>query len=127
MAQEEMKDRDNGRHKPRNLTNAIAALRTRSWAMHQANKPLILQARLDVEAQQPYVAQVQQALMGNTEGKTIANVTPHWVNQRFTSFTASTVVVACEVGSDSITLVTESVNETNDYQYLRGCDASLLM
>ena len=66
----------------KNLTNAIAALRTRQWAMHQNDKDLLVQARRDVVAQQPFVARVQQALVGNTEGKTLANVTPSWVNSR---------------------------------------------
>ena len=66
----------------KNLTNAIAALRSRQWAMHQTDKNLLVQARRDVVAQQPFVAQVQQALVGNTEGKTLANVTPSWVNTR---------------------------------------------
>ena len=65
-----------------NLTNAIAALRSRHWAMHQTDKDLLVQARRDVVAQQPFVAQVQQALVGNTEGKTLANVTPTWVKNR---------------------------------------------
>lgn len=89
----------------RSLTNAIAALRTRTWAMHQKDASLLIQARRDVDLQQPYVAQVQQALMGNTEGKTIANVTPTWVNQRlkvlgavvstFEQTTASVLTKAC--------------------------------
>ena len=79
-----------------NLTNAIAALRSRQWAMHQTDKGLLVQARRDVTAQQPFVAQVQQALVGNTEGKTLANVTPSWVNTRLKA-----QVVPQELGADS--------------------------
>lgn len=41
----------------RSLTNAIAALRTRAQAMHQKDASLLIQARRDVDLQQPYVAQ----------------------------------------------------------------------
>ncbi|MGL5396441.1 MAG: hypothetical protein ACRDBQ_14435 [Shewanella sp.] len=84
----------------RSLTNAIAALRTRAWAMHQKDASLLIQAKRDVELQQPYVAQVQQALMGNTEGKTIANVTPTWVNQRLKVL--GTVVSVAEQSTVSV-------------------------
>lgn len=84
----------------RSLTNAIAALRTRAWAMHQKDASLLIQAKRDVELQQPFVAQVQQALMGNTEGKTIANVTPTWVNQRLKVL--GTVVSVAEQSTVSV-------------------------
>ncbi|WP_394230534.1 hypothetical protein [Shewanella colwelliana] len=100
----------------RNLTHAIAALRTRSWAMHQTDKAVLLQARQDVEAQQPYVAQVQQALMGNTEGKTIANVTPHWVNKRLKSLSSDNDTIASDV---LLRDVNEYAEISTDYQYLR--------
>lgn len=84
----------------RSLTNAIAALRTRAWAMHQKDASLLIQAKRDVDLQQPYVAQVQQALIGNTEGKTIANVTPTWVNQRLKVL--GTVVSVAEQSTVSV-------------------------
>ena len=84
----------------RSLTNAIAALRTRAWAMHQKDASLLIQAKRDVDLQQPYVAQVQQALMGNTDGKTIANVTPTWVNQRLKVL--GTVVSVAEKSTVSV-------------------------
>jgi len=68
-----------------NLTTAIAALRARVRARHHGNADELKQANLDVKAQEPYSAQVQQALVGNTEGMTLNNVTASWVKQRLAS------------------------------------------
>lgn len=68
-----------------NLTNAIAALRARVRARHHGNAHELKQANLDVKAQEPYSAQVQQALIGNSEGVTLNNVTASWVKNRLAS------------------------------------------
>lgn len=68
-----------------NLTTAIAALRARVRARHHGSADELKQANLDVKAQEPYSAQVQQALVGNTEGMTLNNVTATWVKHRLAS------------------------------------------
>ncbi len=65
-----------------NLTNAIAAMRARVRARHSGDSDLLTQADLDVKAQEPCASQVQQALIGNTDGMTLNNVTASWVKQR---------------------------------------------
>lgn len=66
----------------KNLTNAIAALRTQVRARHRADKNALAQATAEVRYQAPFTLQVQQALIGNTENKTLNNVTPTWVKSR---------------------------------------------
>ncbi|MFM2588174.1 hypothetical protein [Vibrio sp. TBV020] len=68
-----------------NLTNAIAALRARVRARHSGDSDTLAQAELSVKAQEPCSSQVQQALIGNTEGKTLSNVTATWVKQRLSA------------------------------------------
>ncbi|TFZ62417.1 hypothetical protein E4T25_04265 [Photobacterium damselae subsp. piscicida] len=67
---------------PKNLTQAISALRAQVKARHSRNKESLIAATEQVKAQEPFSSQVQQALIGNTEGKTLSNVTPTWVKQR---------------------------------------------
>ena len=65
-----------------NLTNAIAALRARIRARRSGDADLFTQAELDVKAQQPYCAQVQQALIQNGDNMTLSTVTAGWVKAR---------------------------------------------
>nr|WP_014343682.1 hypothetical protein [Aliivibrio fischeri]AEY78270.1 hypothetical protein [Aliivibrio fischeri] len=65
-----------------NLTNAIAALRARVRARRSGDALLLAQAELDVKAQDPYCAQVQQALIQNRDNMTLNNVTAGWVKSR---------------------------------------------
>ncbi|GEK15994.1 hypothetical protein [Aliivibrio fischeri] len=65
-----------------NLTNAIAALRVRVRARRSGDAQLLAQAELDVKAQDPYCAQVQQALIQNRDNMTLNNVTAGWVKSR---------------------------------------------
>ena len=65
-----------------NLTNAIAALRVRVRARRSGDAQLLAQAELDVKAQNPYCAQVQQALIQNRDNMTLNNVTAGWVKSR---------------------------------------------
>ncbi len=62
-----------------NLTNAIAALRARVRARRSRDAAQLMQADLDVKAQEPYSSQVQQALVGNRDGMTLNRVTATWV------------------------------------------------
>ncbi|ELV7517075.1 hypothetical protein QMU85_002072 [Photobacterium damselae] len=68
--------------KTQSLTNAIAALRAQVKARHNADKSALLLATKQVKEQEPYSSQVQQALIGNSEGKTLKTVTARWVKQR---------------------------------------------
>ncbi|KAB1512011.1 hypothetical protein [Photobacterium damselae] len=68
--------------KTQSLTNAIAALREQVKARHSADKTALLLATEQVKKQEPYSSQVQQALIGNSEGKTLKTVTARWVKQR---------------------------------------------
>ncbi|WP_305840172.1 hypothetical protein [Photobacterium leiognathi] len=70
---------------PKNLTNAIAALRAQVRARHRADKAALLEATEAAKAQAPFTQQVQQALVGKTEGMTLSNVTPTWVKKRIAS------------------------------------------
>lgn len=65
-----------------NLINAIAALRVRVRARRSGDAQLLAQAELDVKAQDPYCAQVQQALIQNRDNMTLNNVTAGWVKSR---------------------------------------------
>jgi len=65
-----------------NLTNAIAALRARVRARRSRDAALLKQADLDVQAQEPFASQVQQALIGNRDDMTLNNVTVTWVKKR---------------------------------------------
>jgi hypothetical protein len=65
-----------------NLTNAIAALRVRVRARRSGDAQLLAQAELDVKAQDPYCAQVQQALIQNSDNMTLNTVTAGWVKSR---------------------------------------------
>ena len=65
-----------------NLTNAIAALRVRVRARRSGDAQLLAQAELDVKAQDPYCAQVQQALIQNRDNMTLNTVTAGWVKSR---------------------------------------------
>ncbi|ARR51786.1 hypothetical protein ETN89_20005 (plasmid) [Photobacterium damselae subsp. damselae] len=68
--------------KRQNLTNAIAALKAQVRARHSGDKQAFLQATEAVKAQGDFVRQVQQALTGNKENVTLANVTATWVKTR---------------------------------------------
>ncbi|RJX68626.1 hypothetical protein DZ860_16655 [Vibrio sinensis] len=65
-----------------NLTNAIAALRARVRARRSGDAQLLAQADLEVKTQEPYCAQVQQALIQNRDNMTLSNVTAGWVKSR---------------------------------------------
>ncbi|GAD76232.1 hypothetical protein [Vibrio azureus] len=65
-----------------NLSNAIKALRFRAKSRRLGDKNQLVQAELEVKAQAPYAAQVQQALINNSERMTLSKVTPGWVKSQ---------------------------------------------
>jgi Flp pilus assembly protein TadG len=66
----------------KNLSNALTALRTQVRARHGADKQALSIATQAVKEQAPFTQIIQQALIGNKDGKTLSNVTAQWVNQQ---------------------------------------------